>query len=306
MVARRPLALLLAPLVLVVAGGCLPPPAESTLAGVLDVTDTYLEGDASDVELEFVCETPDARLMVPLDPPAAGTPHLVPFEMELTADEATYCYFTETSGAQDYFVGFLGLDAGSCDQGTGEERLWMVWDGDNHYAGKVGGGDLRFCPARSLAKPEPPDPQPIDPCVYCGIVIPEYSVHPDIEVEAFDPWPVCVGIDQVDGNAILEINRYHFLGDQFGQLAETLGPVQAKWEGVGDGFGVSAISTELGLDQGTTAAGMFHVDRDSGVMDEVTGIVAVRSDDPSYNWAVRTASPLMRIESCSMPDSLSQ
>jgi hypothetical protein len=138
-------------------------------------------------------------------------------------------------------------------------------------------------------------------------VILDLSTHPDDDPEDTEVYPVCVELIPVGEHLQVDVALYHFLDGEgeIGDFWKTLGQALARWEHVDGGLAVTALSSELGNDEGTALVAMLHVDEGAGgVFDAVEGIVAHNSTDGAGGWVARTLTPLEPSADCLLPGSL--
>ncbi len=292
---RRPPVLLA--LALIAAGGCLEPPAESTLAGFLDTSASPVGEDPAGRELELVCETSREVLVSPLQHDHGYDSRWPLFEQEIPAGEPTYCYFVERAEPFDVFLGFLGLEPARCEEPRGWDRQWMVWDGDNAWAGTVRAGALRTCPAVELAEPAPPRSAAMDECIYCGQTDVTYVLDPgDGSMEADSTFVIyaCAGFREILGEPYFSLYLawvdgfppdlyYEFLTDW--PIALT-----SRIERIDGGIGLSSLEFVLEDYVGDLQVEMmFHAEEDAaGVIRSLSGMVALYSGVPGYEWGIAT------------------
>ncbi len=295
---------------LLALAGCLEPPAESTLAGTLDTSGSFLGDGLADEDVDLVCVTPDQTLAEPLlDPGSHDAADRASFQVELPREQPTYCYFVQRTDPVDRFVGMLGIDPATCEGGAGRERAWIVGDGRNLYAGDVAAGGLRACPAEDISLPAPADAGQPAACAYCGAVIIDLSTHPDHDPEDTEVFPVCVALEPDGENLRVEVVLYHFLDGQgdIGDFWTVLGEATTRWEHVEGGLALSALSTDLGNDEGVALVAMLHVvEEGGGLFGAVEGLVANTVGYGESDWVARTLTPLEPTGDCQVPASLDE
>jgi hypothetical protein len=280
--------------------GCLSEPTESTLAGYLDTTETFLGADPGDAELELVCVTPHEVLVTPLTAEHGYGSAFPLFELEYPVGDPTYCYFVQRAQPMDHFLGFLGLEAGNQEGETGWDRLWTNNDGRNLFAGEAHAGALRAWPDEDLTRPEPSREVEMDPCSYCGLVVLEATTDPVYDTDVQSYLYACVGFGTYEGSQVLVATLSYIDDSNYPILVvvpitDTPIPVLGKVERIPGGLGFSSNKTYFEEEEELLVEAMFHTEEDAaGQITSLSGRIAFLSYIPGYEWGyvVNTIDPL--------------